>query len=79
MTIHTYHENGEKLTDAEELKFWRDNIEYMLNCCDFAIRVRSGGGMESLGDSFIVTFMNMEQKLKENGIPPFTRNNGRIG
>jgi hypothetical protein len=52
-------------TPEVELKEWRENAEYLLARCKHTIRIREGGGPESLLNSFIITFMNMEQKIDE--------------
>lgn len=44
-------------------KRWVENVEYLLKQCPHTIRVREGGGPESLLDSLIVTFMLMESRL----------------
>lgn len=44
-------------------KRWVENVEYLLKQCPYTIRVREGGGPESLLDSLIVTFMLMESRL----------------
>lgn len=47
-------------TEAE----WVENAQYLLERCKYTIRVREGGGPESLLDSLVVTFMNMERLLE---------------
>lgn len=46
-------------------KLWAENVEYLLSKCKHTIRVREGGGPETLLDSLIVTFINMQTKLEE--------------
>lgn len=47
---------------------WVANATYLLEKCPYTIRVREGGGPEDLIASLVVTFKNMEYKLKERGI-----------
>lgn len=58
-------ERLEKTLDYETAsKVWRENVELMLKNCPYTVRVREGGGPESILDSLIVTFSRMEQMLK---------------
>jgi hypothetical protein len=53
------------LRKAQAEQPFRENIEYLLARCPYTIRVREGGGPESVIDSLIATFMKMEIMLKE--------------
>lgn len=58
---------GESLGQCQHCKpndTWTENVEYLLSKCKHTIRVREGGGPESLLDSLIATFMGMQQKLE---------------
>jgi hypothetical protein len=56
----------EKLEKAgkyqEAAVMWRENIEVMLKNSRHTIRVKEGGGPESLLDSLILTFMRLEDR-----------------
>lgn len=59
-------EKLEKAGDFEgAAKVWRENIDYMLRRCPYTVRVREGGGPESLLDSLLVTFMKMQKELEK--------------
>lgn len=58
----------EALNESETAD-WRENVEYLLKRCPYTLRSREGGGMESLVDSLILTFMRMEIFLKERNEP----------
>lgn len=56
----------------DELRLWRENVEYMLNDPKFApyvVRVCEGGGEEDLIMSLVVTFNKMFNALPKEECP----------
>ena len=51
-----------------EMKDWEENVEYLLSKCPFTVRQRPGGGPEVLLHTLIVTFLDMQGRLKELGV-----------
>jgi len=49
---------------AEDGSTVEENIRFLLDKCRYTIRVREGGGPESLIDSLITTFTAMQHRLE---------------
>ena len=61
---HEPHRNQLHPIPTADADGWEENVGYLLGRCKHTIRVREGGGPESLLDSLVVTFIGMEQKLQ---------------
>ena len=44
---------------------WEANVKHLLDNCPHTVRVREGGGPESLVESLVVTFMKMQNMLRQ--------------
>lgn len=43
---------------------WEDNVKHLLDRCPYTVRSRPGGGPEILIESLVITFLNMQARLK---------------